>query len=877
MAHEIEKARNALNKAEDYLNRGFVSLAVSTLKKALKKYILLDNEAAFMLGEIYSKEGEFYDPETALEYYSKIHSTGFEHYDLSRVKMADICYNLGDFENAAKYYTELAEKEDIHALSRLARLYEEGIGVSKDTDNAIRLYEKLFKNGDENAAYNLGRLYKKSINTIMLAEEYLQKAADAGNNDAKALLDTLFDEIPTEELHTFQQQQKEISYEKYAKPRIKCLEELAKRGERSVYYTLGYAHKHNENHDEAKKWLLKAAEDNNKSALYSLSFYGDFNEKEMYAIKALEEGHNKALSRLGSIYYGAKMWDKSQEFFTKASQNGDAFGFFGLGKLYSNEDFPEYNIETALKYYEKAFDMGNIKAGVELCKMHMEKLNAPETAAPYLEKLAGLGKCPYDFMSLYRIYYDLGDFEKAFYWCNNAPKSSESEKFYSLAILYKDGKGTDTDYQKAKENLEKSITYYDCADEKNKIELIKLCLRCDDKSIRDLRRVASLLNHNDLGDMGEDFKKELYKTAIDDIFSENDTKTAYITLSEMFLNGDIFDANSGMAFYYILKAMNIDLDKVTSFTSPEYDAETEKDYLKGLAIEKSGQDYNEAAKLYRYAAQKNHIDAMRRLAKVLDITSQSADNAEAAFWKNKAKAMGDPYLNNNKLYLAFLGTNGDADAIYQLAYIAQYKDKEDISIVKILTLIAASIYRKMSNNGDCDADYILYKLYSFGVLEDEAMSVHFAKRAITSGHGLMLYAATSEDFPLSYNREERSALALKALKTGVMRAQSALDLIRAERIYETKLRAEILEMQENERRLNGMDLASQLYKYENELDLKEMMRNLVWDGYTFTDVQRLFLGRMDTAEFMFNNSRRQKKIDAKRKEIEAELKNMNKD
>lgn len=49
------------------------------------------------------------------------------------------------------------------ATLRLARIFEEGIGVPSDWNEAKKLYEKL-ENEDSYAAYSLGRMYEEGNN-----------------------------------------------------------------------------------------------------------------------------------------------------------------------------------------------------------------------------------------------------------------------------------------------------------------------------------------------------------------------------------------------------------------------------------------------------------------------------------------------------------------------------------------------------------------------------------------------------------------------------------------------------------------------------------------------------------------------------------------
>lgn len=60
---------------------------------------------------------------------------------------------------AVKYYQLAADQDNAVAMNNLALMYEEGLGIAKNTQKAIQLYEKALALGDDTAAYNLGDIY----------------------------------------------------------------------------------------------------------------------------------------------------------------------------------------------------------------------------------------------------------------------------------------------------------------------------------------------------------------------------------------------------------------------------------------------------------------------------------------------------------------------------------------------------------------------------------------------------------------------------------------------------------------------------------------------------------------------------------------------
>ncbi len=67
--------------------------------------------------------------------------------------------NRGDYTTAIADLDALAGQGDPVAMTRLATLYQQGKGVSKDTTRAAMLYEQAAARGNADAQYNLGNLY----------------------------------------------------------------------------------------------------------------------------------------------------------------------------------------------------------------------------------------------------------------------------------------------------------------------------------------------------------------------------------------------------------------------------------------------------------------------------------------------------------------------------------------------------------------------------------------------------------------------------------------------------------------------------------------------------------------------------------------------
>jgi len=93
-----------------------------------------------------------------------------------------------DEKKAAELYQAAADQEYAPAISNLARLYEDGRGVTKDQDRAIDLWRRAADLGNSTALYNLGAHYADGIGVPqndLEAAKYFRAAAELGLPDAQ--------------------------------------------------------------------------------------------------------------------------------------------------------------------------------------------------------------------------------------------------------------------------------------------------------------------------------------------------------------------------------------------------------------------------------------------------------------------------------------------------------------------------------------------------------------------------------------------------------------------------------------------------------------------------------------------------------------------
>ena len=97
-------------------------------------------------------------------------------------------YQDGDYEAAIKWYEQAAQDGYANAQYNLARMYQNGEGVTRDYGAAIKWYKRAIKQTHSNAQYNLGMMYVRGKGVAVdykAAAELFKKASSMGHRDSQ--------------------------------------------------------------------------------------------------------------------------------------------------------------------------------------------------------------------------------------------------------------------------------------------------------------------------------------------------------------------------------------------------------------------------------------------------------------------------------------------------------------------------------------------------------------------------------------------------------------------------------------------------------------------------------------------------------------------
>ena len=102
-------------------------------------------------------------------------------------RIGDNAEEAGDYDLARQSFERAASLGNADCLSRLAYMYDVGLGVEIDKPLAMKLYKQAWRRGSHVAANNIAILYREQGKHRHMFE-WFQRAADANDGDAEVEL-----------------------------------------------------------------------------------------------------------------------------------------------------------------------------------------------------------------------------------------------------------------------------------------------------------------------------------------------------------------------------------------------------------------------------------------------------------------------------------------------------------------------------------------------------------------------------------------------------------------------------------------------------------------------------------------------------------------
>lgn len=370
--------------------------------------------------------------------------------------------------NKAAFYFRKGEKiGNVFCTYCLAKMYLEGIGLTKNPKKAFKRYEI--------AAATKRSVAMCKMADLCLCDRNFDFKLFEGYFWAKEGLESGYDKCS----YFFDLICRGGGKEQDLKKRFKAYEDLARKNIPVVICGLAslYADGRGcERNIEKAVGLYEKA--GRKGLAYAYNELGLIytggkglevdNKKAMeYFVKAESLGYVPAIVNQGHMYHeGLGVWfddKKALECYEKGAGKNYAPGLFFAARMYRNGEAVPVDLKKARKYFEKAADLGFTEAMIDIAEMYMDEKDF-QNAVKWYKKGADLGN-PVALNSLGARYYSgegvHQDYKKAFELFSKASEQDYPPAFYSLAVMYCDGIYVKKDIAKSIELLRKAADFGD--------------------------------------------------------------------------------------------------------------------------------------------------------------------------------------------------------------------------------------------------------------------------------------------------------------------------------------------------------------------------------------------------------------------------------
>lgn len=381
-----------------------------------------------------------------------------------------VCYHYGygvqQNRSKALYWAEKAANQGSPAAQyNVGWYYEYGEGVASNPFTAFRWYKKAAECGDPSAEFALARCYYNGIGVAQNIEEsikWTKKAAVDGDADAQVSLgyDYLFGQSVVQDNFLA----------------VYWFRKAAEQENPEGIYLLGECYENGIGVDADLSIALsnyrKAAELGNPSA--QLAMAKDAIQKDNYSSavewlrKAVEQEYSEAEIILGMCYENgwglSPSFNEAKHLYERAAEHGAPRGYVQIGRMYSDEESPNYNLPIAYSWYQKAANQDDATAQGVVAWMLLSGQGVIEDIPTGLKWLnlacenGDLWALTIGGMLYFEGIEDVPrDYQKAFKYLLRAFEDEELEEpakskvVEYLATCYQKGYGTKIDYSKAKE------------------------------------------------------------------------------------------------------------------------------------------------------------------------------------------------------------------------------------------------------------------------------------------------------------------------------------------------------------------------------------------------------------------------------------------
>ena len=287
------------------------------------------------------------------------------------------------------------------ALSELEYAYQMGIGTQRDSAKHFKILEQLAELKDESAAYLLAEAYRTGIDVPLnwdKAVRYYKLLPDEGYGDALENIDFYKDVVVPAQKGDMNAAFKlgkyyleDYAYSDQPKARAEGYQLVLKSAEKGVvdaqyFLSLSYNYAGLTNF-QRNEWLQKAADNGHAEAQQMLAQHLEIetplSEAQVKEVIRLYSAAAETLleAKLGLLrfYYSQNMVAEADKILATLSEEERTYQYTNIARWYeySNGALPRSN-QKALEFYQKVYEKGDIKSGVNMVSLYLNDPIAPK-------------------------------------------------------------------------------------------------------------------------------------------------------------------------------------------------------------------------------------------------------------------------------------------------------------------------------------------------------------------------------------------------------------------------------------------------------------------------------------------------------------------
>lgn len=352
-----------------------------------------------------------------------------------------------DYPEAVRWYYEAAKQGDVDAQINLAYCYKVGQGVNKNISETARWYYKAATQGNAYAQYELACCYKQGEGVEQNDNEAIEwyiKAANQGEQNA---------------INVLLLKRNSLFERKYVLDEIGIdwLTKVAEKGFAQAQYELGIIYERKQSFNDAAKWYLKSAKQDNDPAKCRLV--------DLYALgMGVEKSTKEALEWLDKCNWEGECIRECDEYYIlrdyfifTLNKEEDRRGakLYSLGSLFYNGKTTAQSYEEAIKWWKFAIEANNSEAAYMLGVCYEKGYGVEqsyEQAFKWFLRAAeqGYGKARFSLGVCYENGEGIGQsYTEAIKWYSKASEQGNKDAMCYLGNCYRNGRGVERSYENA--------------------------------------------------------------------------------------------------------------------------------------------------------------------------------------------------------------------------------------------------------------------------------------------------------------------------------------------------------------------------------------------------------------------------------------------